>query len=133
MAALVEGAARRLSREEAEERATRAREPLCGAFVGVAIGALLILTVEPIKALLFVIFILILQQIEGNLIYPKIVGKAVGLPGVIVLSAVLVGGNIAGIIGGLCAVPVSAVLYTLLRGAVDSRLERRQGPRSGDL
>ena len=56
-----------------------------------------------------------------------------GLPGVIVLSAVLVGGNIAGIIGGLCAVPVSAVLYTLLRGAVDSRLARRQGPSSGTV
>ena len=107
--------------------------PLVGAFVGVIIGALLILTVEPIKSLLFIVFILVLQQIEGNLIYPKIVGKAVGLPGVIVLSAVLVGGNIAGIIGGLCAVPVSAVLYTLLRGAVDSRLARRQGPSSGTV
>ena len=107
--------------------------PLVDAFVGVIIGALLILTVEPIKSLLFIVFILVLQQIEGNLIYPKIVGKAVGLPGVIVLSAVLVGGNIAGIIGGLCAVPVSAVLYTLLRGAVDSRLARRQGPSSGTV
>ncbi len=107
--------------------------PLVGAFVGIVIGALLILTVEPIKALLFIVFILVLQQIEGNLIYPKIVGKAVGLPGVIVLSAVLVGGNVAGIIGGLCAVPVSAILYSLLRSAVDARLERRQGPRSGDI
>ena len=62
----------------------------------------------------------------GNLIYPKIVGKAVGLPGVIVLSAVLVGGNIAGIIGGLCAVPVSAVLYTLLREWVYRRLREKK-------
>ena len=107
--------------------------PLVGAFVGVIIGALLILTVEPIKALLFVVFVLILQQIEGNLIYPKIVGKAVGLPGVIVLSAVLVGGNIAGILGSLCAVPISAILYSLLREAVNNRLENRVGPGSRSI
>lgn len=105
--------------------------PLVGSFVGIVIGALLILTVDPLMALLFIVFVLVLQQIEGNLIYPKVVGKAVGLPGVIVLSAVLVGGNIAGVIGGLCAVPISAILYTLLREAVESRLTRRQGPRSG--
>lgn len=104
--------------------------PLVGAFVGIMIGALLILTIDPIKALLFIVFVLVLQQIEGNLIYPKIVGKAVGLPGVIVLSAVLVGGNIAGILGSICAVPVSAILYTILREAVNSRLSRRVGPKS---
>ena len=104
--------------------------PLVGAFVGIMIGALLILTIDPIKALLFIVFVLVLQQIEGNLIYPKIVGKAVGLPGVIVLSAVLVGGNIAGILGSICAVPVSAILYTMLREAVNSRLSRRVGPKS---
>ena len=105
--------------------------PLVGAFVGIVIGALLILTLDPIKALLFVVFVLCLQQVEGNLIYPKVVGKAVGLPGVIVLSAVLVGGNIAGVLGGLCAVPISAVLYNLLREAVNARLSNRVGPRSG--
>lgn len=104
--------------------------PLVGAFVGIMIGALLILTIDPIKALLFIVFVLVLQQIEGNLIYPKIVGKAVGLPGVIVLSAVLVGGNIAGILGSICAVPVSAILYTILREAVNNRLRNRVGPRS---
>ena len=104
--------------------------PLVGAFVGIMIGALLILTIDPLKALLFVVFILVLQQIEGNLIYPKIVGKAVGLPGVIVLSAVLIGGNIAGILGSICAVPVSAILYTILREAVNNRLRNRVGPRS---
>ena len=104
--------------------------PLVGAFVGIVIGALLILTIDPIKALLFIVFVLVLQQIEGNLIYPKVVGKAVGLPGVIVLSAVLVGGNIAGILGSICAVPVSAILYTMLREAVNSRLSRRVGPKS---
>lgn len=104
--------------------------PLVGSFVGIVIGALLILTIDPIKALLFVVFVLCLQQVEGNLIYPKVVGKAVGLPGVIVLSAVLVGSNIAGVLGGLCAVPICAILYTLLREAVDLRLNRRVGPKS---
>ena len=104
--------------------------PLVGSFVGIVIGAMLTLTVDPLKALLFIVFVLCLQQVEGNLIYPKVVGKAVGLPGVIVLSAVLVGGNIAGILGSICAVPVSAILYTMLREAVNSRLSRRVGPKS---
>ena len=99
--------------------------PLVGAFVGVAIGALLILMLDPIKALLFVVFMLCLQQIEGNLIYPKIVGKAVGMPGLLVLCAVLVGGNIAGVLGALCAVPLTAMLYALLRESVERR-ERGQ-------
>ena len=93
--------------------------PIVGALVGVAIGALLILITSPIKALLFVIFIIVLQQIEGNLIYPRVVGKAVGLPGVIVISAVLVGGNIGGILGALIAVPVSAMCYALLKEAIE--------------
>ena len=92
--------------------------PVVGALVGVAIGALLILITNPIEALLFVIFIIILQQIEGNLIYPRVVGKAVGLPGVIVISAVLVGGNIGGIIGALIAVPISATLFILLKEVI---------------
>lgn len=93
--------------------------PIVGALVGVAIGALLILITSPIKALLFVVFIIVLQQIEGNLIYPRVVGKAVGLPGVIVISAVLVGGNIGGILGALIAVPVSAMCYALLKEAIE--------------
>ena len=93
--------------------------PIVGALVGVAIGALLILITSPIKALLFVVFIIVLQQIEGNLIYPRVVGKAVGLPGVIVISAVLVGGNICGILGALIAVPVSAMCYALLKEAIE--------------
>lgn len=95
--------------------------PIVGATIGVVIGFLLILITNPIKALLFVVFFLILQQLEGNLIYPRVVGKAVGLPAVIVVSAVLVGGNIGGIIGTLIAVPVSAVIYTLLKEAIDAR------------
>ena len=93
--------------------------PIVGATVGMVIGFLLIVITSPIKALLFVIFLLVLQQIEGNLIYPKVVGKAVGLPGVIVVSAVLVGGNLGGVLGALIAVPTCAVIYTLLREVVD--------------
>lgn len=95
--------------------------PVVGAFTGIAIGFLLIIITSPIKALLFIVFILILQQIEGNLIYPKIVGKAVGLPGIIVISAVLLGGNIGGILGALLGVPLSALIFTLLKEAIDNR------------
>ena len=100
--------------------------PIIGATVGVIIGALLILITSPIKALLFVLFFLILQQIEGNLIYPRVVGKAVGLPGVIVVSAVLLGGNIGGVAGALFAVPVSAVIYTLLKELIDYMSEKKK-------
>lgn len=93
--------------------------PIVGAFTGVIIGFFLIVITNPIKALLFVVFIIILQQIEGNLIYPRVVGKAVGLPGVIVISAVLVGGNIGGIIYSLIAVPTSAVIFVLLKEAIN--------------
>ncbi len=95
--------------------------PIVGAFTGIAIGFLLIIITSPIKALLFIAFILILQQIEGNLIYPKIVGKAVGLPGIIVISAVLLGGSLGGILGALLGVPLSALLFTLLKEAIDNR------------
>ncbi len=93
--------------------------PVVGAFVGVAIGFLLIVISSPLKAILFVLFVIILQQIEGNLIYPRVVGKAVGLPGIIVVSAVLVGGNIGGVFGALIAVPTCAVLFILLKEAIE--------------
>lgn len=93
--------------------------PIVGATVGVVIGFLLIVITDPIKALLFVVFFLVLQQLEGNLIYPKVVGKAVGLPGILVVSAVMVGGNISGILGALVAVPTVAVLFTLLKEMID--------------
>ena len=71
------------------------------------------------------IFILILQQIEGNLIYPRVVGKSVGLPGIWVLAAVTVGGNAFGLVGMILSVPICSVLYTLLRQLVNSRLEKK--------
>ena len=98
--------------------------PIVGATVGVVVGFLLIVITDPIKALLFVVFFLVLQQIEGNLIYPKVVGKAVGLPGVLVVSAVMVGGNIGGVVGTLIAVPTVAVLFTLLKEMVDFSLNK---------
>ncbi|MBR2867699.1 MAG: AI-2E family transporter [Clostridia bacterium] len=100
--------------------------PVFGAFIGTAIGAFLILFISPAKALWFVIFIVILQQIEGNLIYPKVVGKSVGLPGIWVLGAVTIGGNTMGVIGIILAVPACAVFYTLLRETVYKRIRRQK-------
>ena len=77
------------------------------------------------KAIWFIVFIVILQQLEGNLIYPKVVGKSVGLPGIWVLTAVTIGGNLMGVIGILLSVPACAVLYTLLRQAVGNRLDKK--------
>lgn len=94
--------------------------PIFGAFIGTAIGAFLILLEDPMQAVWFVIFILILQQVEGNLIYPKVVGKSVGLPGLWVLAAVTVGSSF-GIAGMLISVPVCSLLYSLLREFVNRR------------
>lgn len=105
---------------------TTALIPVFGAFIGTAIGAFLILFVSPIKAIWFVVFIVVLQQLEGNLIYPKVVGKSVGLPGILVLTAVTVGGNLMGVIGILISVPACAVLYTLLRQTVGNRLKAKK-------
>ena len=95
--------------------------PIVGATLGVIVGFLLIFISSPVKALLFIVFFVVLQQLEGSLIYPRVVGKSVGLPGVIVVCAVLVGGNIGGIFGALVSVPTSAVLYILLKEAVERR------------
>lgn len=99
--------------------------PIFGAFIGVGIGAFLILLVNPVKALWFVLFVVLLQQLEGNLIYPRVVGKSVGLPGIWVLAAVTIGGNAFGLVGMLISVPLCSVLYTLVRQAVNAKLERK--------
>ena len=90
--------------------AVTALVPIFGAWIG-GLGTFLILLAEPGKALWFIFFLLILQQVEGNLIYPKVVGKSVGLPGLLVLMAVTIGGEAFGILGMLFSVPVCAVLY----------------------
>lgn len=101
--------------------------PVAGAYIGAGVGAFMILTVDPVKALIFLIFIVVLQQLEGNLIYPKVVGSSMGLPGIWVLAAVTVGGGIFGIGGMLLGVPLAAAGYRLLREDV-LRYEKRQQP-----
>lgn len=95
--------------------------PVFGAFFGTAIGAILILAVDPMKAVWFVVYIIVLQQIDGNLIYPKIVGDSVGLPGIWVMLAVLIGGNSLGIIGMLVGVPIASVVYKLIKEHVNKQ------------
>ena len=95
--------------------------PIFGAWIGAATGAFLIVFVCPIKALTFLIFLLILQQVEGNLIYPKVVGKSVGLPGLWVLAAVTIGGGIFGMLGMLLGVPICSVIYALVQDFIRSQ------------
>ena len=99
--------------------------PVVGAFIGIIIGAILILSVQPIKVITFIIFVLILQQFEGNVIYPRVVGNSVGLPGMWVLMAVTVGGSLFGILGMLLGVPVFSVIYTILKNDTEKRLKSR--------
>jgi len=99
--------------------------PLVGAFVGCFLGAFFILVNDPFQALVFVAMFLILQQIEGNLIYPKVVGTSIGLPGMWVLVAVAVGGELMGVAGMLVMIPISSVLYSLLREFTDKRVAER--------
>lgn len=93
--------------------------PVAGAYIGAAVGAFMILTVDPWKAVIFLIFLVILQQFEGNVIYPRVVGSSLGLPGIWVLAAVTVGGGIMGITGMLLGVPMAAALYRILREDVN--------------
>jgi len=97
--------------------------PVYGSFIGTGLGAFFILMDTPVKAVWFVGFIIVLQQLEGNLIYPKVVGKSVGLPGIWVLTAVTIGGSVFGFLGMLISVPVCSVLYSLLRQSVHHRLD----------
>ncbi len=92
--------------------------PVAGAYIGGAIGAFMIFTVSPIKALVFIIFLVVLQQLEGNLIYPKVVGTSIGLPAIWVLVAVTIGGGIMGIAGMLLGVPLAAAAYKMLSDRV---------------
>lgn len=95
--------------------------PIVGAYIGAILGALMILVVDPIKALWFIIFLVILQQVEGNVIYPKVVGSSIGLPGMWVLAAVTVGGGLGGIGGMLLGVPAAATVYKLIQNDVRKR------------
>ena len=99
--------------------------PIAGAYIGAAVGAVMILTVSPVKALLFLVFIIVLQQLEGNLIYPKVVGNSIGLPALWVLAAITVGGSLMGITGMLLGVPIAAALYRLLKENVTYREKQK--------
>ena len=100
--------------------------PIFGAFIGCALGAFLIFMVDPFKALMFVILFLVLQQIEGNLIYPHVVGNSVGLPSIWVLAAVSIGGSLLGIVGMLIFIPIISVVYALFREIVYLKLRQKK-------
>lgn len=102
--------------------------PIVGAFIGCFVGAFLILIVDPWMAVKFIIMFLVLQQIEGNVIYPKVVGNSVGLPSIWVLTAVTVGGNLFGVIGMLVFIPLCSVAYALFRTFIKGRLNDRKIP-----
>lgn len=100
--------------------------PVAGAYIGGAVGAFMIFTESPIKALIFLIFLVVLQQIEGNLIYPRVVGSSMGLPGIWVLAAITVGGGIMGVTGMLISVPIAATIYKFLSESVKSTPVRKK-------
>ena len=102
--------------------------PIVGAFIGCAVGALLIAIDNPWMALWFIVLFLVLQQIEGNLIYPHVVGSSVGLPSIWVLAAVTLGGSLMGITGMLFFIPLCSVVYALFRSYVKDRLAKKAVP-----
>ena len=99
--------------------------PIVGAFIGCIVGAFLLLMVSPVQALVFVVLFLVLQQVEGNLIYPHVVGSSVGLPSIWVLAAVSVGGSLMGVAGMLVFIPLTSVVYALFREFVYCRLKEK--------
>lgn len=98
--------------------------PVVGGFIGAIVGAFMIVTVSPIKALIFIVFLLILQQLEGDLFYPKVMGSRVNLPAIWIMAAVTIGGELAGPVGMLLSVPMASTAYVLIKEATLNR-ERR--------
>ena len=96
--------------------------PIAGAYIGAGVGALMIFTVSPVQSVIFLIYLVILQQIEGNLIYPKVVGSSIGLPGIWVLAAGTVGGGVVGLLGMFVAVPVASAIYQIVREDVNRKV-----------
>ena len=97
--------------------------PVLGAYIGAVVGILMIFTESPFQALMFLVFIVVLQQLENQLIYPRVVGSSIGLPGILVFTAVMVGGSLFGITGILLGIPLSAACYQFLK----EDLHRRKG------
>ena len=102
--------------------------PIAGAYLGAAVAVLLLVMIRPMEAFWFLVFLVTLQQLEGNLIYPRVVGTTMGLPGIWVLAAVTVGGSLLGLIGMVMSVPIAAVVYTLLKNDLRARLAAPAGP-----
>ncbi len=102
--------------------------PVAGAYIGGAVGGIMIMTESPVKALFFIIFLVVLQQLEGNLIYPKVVGESIGLPGLWVLAAVTIGGGVMGIGGMLVGVPLVAAAYKLIGEDIREKLDAKKEP-----
>ena len=100
--------------------------PVFGSIIGTTLGAFLILMISPVKAIIFVVFIIVLQQLEGNLIYPKVVGKSIGLPGMWVLFSVTIGASVAGIWGMLVATPLFSVLYSIFSKIINDRINKNK-------
>ena len=100
--------------------------PILGAYIGGVIAAVLLFMVSPMKALIFLLFFVILQQVENNVIYPRVVGRRIGLPGIWVLLAITVGGKLGGVVGMLFGVPTMTIVYTLLRNSVRAREKRKR-------
>jgi len=107
--------------------------PVLGAYLGATVGFLLIVMIDPLKAVLFLLFIVVLQQVEGNLIYPKVVGSSIGLPGIWVFAAIIIGGGLMGIAGVLLGVPIAATAYKLLGKAVNERLTKNAGLNNNNI
>jgi predicted PurR-regulated permease PerM len=100
--------------------------PIFGAFVGCFLGAILVFMTDPMKVVVFLILFIVLQQIEGNLIYPHVVGNSVGLPPIWVLVAVTLGGNLMGITGMLIFIPLTSIIYALFREIIYLLLKKKQ-------
>ena len=99
--------------------------PIVGAFIGGFVGAVLIVAVDPFKALVFIIFIIVLQQIEGNLIYPHVVGKNIGLPSMWVLVAITIGGSLFGIMGMIIGLPILSIIYAIVTESTNKKLKEK--------
>ena len=107
--------------------------PIAGAYLGAVLAVLLLLVIDPLEAVWFLVFLVALQQLEGNLIYPRVVGTSMGLPGIWVLAAVTVGGSLMGLVGMVVSVPLAAVAYTLLKRDLRARLAAaRPEPPAGE-
>ena len=107
--------------------------PIAGAYLGAVLAVLLLVMIDPLEAVWFLVFLVALQQLEGNLIYPRVVGTSMGLPGIWVLAAVTVGGSLMGLVGMVVSVPLAAVAYTLLKRDLRARLAAaRPEPPAGE-